>query len=310
MDKAEFIITLTGIKGLGRRRINKIINQGVLNSLETDETIDYLNSLNLKVMITKSDLIHANEMAKRTIEVCTRENIEISTVLDPNFPQKLKNINDNPVIIYYKGNTNCLSDKSIAVIGTRNPSLHGADVSYNISFTLSQRGYTIVSGLADGCDTFAHLGSLDVFGRTIAVMPCGLDMVYPKHNKALFDRIIKNNGCAISEYPPGQIVSKYKFIERDRLQSALSEGVIVVETTLNGGSFHTVNYAFNQNKIVGCYRHDQKYTNLKSIKGNKKLLENDKIMSIYSQETLEQFICKLDSVFYSQKSEQIEFKLL
>lgn len=310
MDKAEFIITLTGIKGLGRRRINKIINQGVLNSLETDETIDYLNSLNLKVMITKSDLIHANEMAKRTIEVCTRENIEISTVLDPNFPQKLKNINDNPVIIYYKGNTNCLSDKSIAVIGTRNPSLHGVDVSYNISFTLSQRGYTIVSGLADGCDTFAHLGSLDAFGRTIAVMPCGLDMVYPKHNKALFDRIIKNNGCAISEYPPGQIVSKYKFIERDRLQSALSEGVIVVETTLNGGSFHTVNYAFNQNKIVGCYRHDQKYTNLKSIKGNKKLLENDKIMSIYSQETLEQFICKLDSVFYSQKSEQIEFKLL
>ena len=146
--------------------------------------------------------------------------------------------------------------------------------------------------------------------RTIAVMPCGLDMVYPKHNKALFDRIIKNNGCAISEYPPGQIVSKYKFIERDRLQSALSEGVIVVETTLNGGSFHTVNYAFNQNKIVGCYRHDQKYTNLKSIKGNKKLLENDKIMSIYSQETLEQFIGKLDSVFYSQKSEQIEFKLL
>ena len=95
MDKAEFIITLTGIKGLGRRAINKIINQGVLNSLETDETIDYLNSLNLKEITTKSDLIHANEMAKRTIEVCTRENIEISTVLDPNFPQKLKNINDH-----------------------------------------------------------------------------------------------------------------------------------------------------------------------------------------------------------------------
>ncbi|MGN1032485.1 MAG: DNA-processing protein DprA, partial [Intestinibacter sp.] len=292
------------------RTINKIIKQGVLNSLEIDETIDYLNSLNLKTMITKRELIYANEMAKRTIEICTRENIEISTVLDRNFPQKLKNINDNPVIIYYKGNADCLSDKSIAVIGTRNPSLYGADVSYKISSTLSQRGYTIVSGLADGCDTFAHLGSLDVFGRTVAVMPCGLDMVYPKHNRALFDRIIENNGCAISEYPPGQVVSKYKFIERDRLQSALSEGVIVVETALDGGSFHTVNYAFEQNKIVGCYRHDQNYTNLKSVKGNIKLLENDKIMPIYSEETLEEFIGKLGSVFYSEKSEQIQFKLL
>lgn len=310
MDKAEFIITLTGIRGLGRSTINKIINQGVLNSLETDETIDYLNSLNLKEITTKSDLIHANEMAKRTMEICDRENIKISTVLDCNFPKKLKNINDNPVIIYCKGNADCLSDKSIAIIGTRNPSLHGADVSYKISSTLSQRGYIIVSGLADGCDIFAHLGSLDAFGRTTAVMPCGLDMVYPKHNKALFDRIIENNGCVISEYPPGMIVSKYKFIERDRLQSGLSEGVIVVETTLNGGSFHTVNYAFEQNKIVGCYRHDQNYKNLKSVKGNVKLLENDKIMPIYSEETLEKFIGKLDSVFYSEKYEQMEFKLL
>ena len=236
MNNAELIITLTLIKGLGRKTINKIIRQGVLNSLETSETIDYLNNINLKIkgIITKDELKYANEVAKRTIEICDREDIKISTLLDEDFPQKLKNIDDNPVIIYSKGDYNNLNDKGVAIIGSRNPSLHGVNVSYKISSILSQKNYTIVSGLANGCDTFAHLGSLDTYGKTIAVMPCGLDMVYPNNNCDLFKRIINNNGCVISEYPPSQAVSKYRLIERDRLQSALSEGIIVIETTENG----------------------------------------------------------------------------
>ncbi len=99
MNNAELIITLTLIKGLGRKTINKIIRQGVLNSLETSETIDYLNNINLKIkgIITKDELKYANEVAKRTIEICDREDIKISTLLDEDFPQKLKNIDDNPV---------------------------------------------------------------------------------------------------------------------------------------------------------------------------------------------------------------------
>lgn len=306
MNKAEFIITLTGIKGLGRRTINKIIKQGLLNNLGVDEIVDRLNSLNLKSIISKSDIMRANQMAKRTIEICDREDIGIFTVLDSSFPKKLKNINDNPVVIYYKGNADCLLDKSVAIIGTRNPSLRGANVSYNISSKLAKRGYTIVSGLANGCDTFAHLGALDALGRTVAVMPCGLDTVYPKNNKNLFHNIIEANGCAISEYPPGQNVSKYKLIERDRLQSALSDGVLVVETTVGGGSFHTVNYAFEQNKRVACYRYDQRYMNVKSIEGNFKLLENQKVMPVFDKNSLEKFLNKLEKTNFS---EQIEFKL-
>ena len=112
MNNAELIITLTLIKGLGRKTINKIIRQGVLNSLETIETIDYLNNINLKIkgIITKDELKYANEVAKRTIEICDREDIKISTLLDEDFPQKLKNIDDNPVIIYSKGDYNNLND--------------------------------------------------------------------------------------------------------------------------------------------------------------------------------------------------------
>ena len=310
MNNAELIITLTLIKGLGRKTINKIIRQGVLNSLETSETIDYLNNINLKIkgIITKDELKYANEVAKRTIEICDREDIKISTLLDEDFPQKLKNIDDNPVIIYSKGDYNNLNDKGVAIIGSRNPSLHGVNVSYKISSILSQKNYTIVSGLANGCDTFAHLGSLDTYGKTIAVMPCGLDMVYP------------NNNCVISEYPPSQAVSKYRLIERDRLQSALSEGIIVIETTENGGSLHTVNYAFDQNKIVSCYKHNKNYSNLKTVKGNIKLLQNDEVIPIYDTKSLNEFLKKVDNFYKYQNTnqklqiyentQQIKFKFL
>ena len=215
---------------------------------------------------------------------------------------------------------NNLNDKGVAIIGSRNPSLHGVNVSYKISSILSQKNYTIVSGLANGCDTFAHLGSLDTYGKTIAVMPCGLDMVYPNNNRDLFKRIINNNGCVISEYPPSQTVSKYRLIERDRLQSALSEGIIVIETTENGGSLHTVNYAFDQNKIVSCYKHNKNYSNLKTVKGNIKLLQNDEVIPIYDTKSLNEFLKKVDNFYKYQNTnqklqiyentQQIKFKFL
>ena len=291
MNNLELILTLLNIKGLGRKTINKIIRQGELNHLNSSEIIDYLNNINLKIkkIITKDELRYANEIAKRTIHICNNEDIKISTLLDENFPQKLNNIDDNPLAIYYKGNYDCLNDKGIAIIGSRNPSLHGVNVSYKISSILSQKNYTIVSGLANGCDTFAHIGALDTYGKTIAVMPCGLDMVYPNNNRNLFNRIINNNGCVISEYPPGQTVSKYRLVERDRLQSALSEGIIVIESTVNGGSFHTVNYGFDQNKIVACYKHNQDFLNLKTVEG------------LYKYK---------NSQIYKEKTEQIHFKFI
>ncbi|MDO5011273.1 MAG: DNA-processing protein DprA, partial [Intestinibacter bartlettii] len=299
------------------KTINKIIRQGELNHLKSSEIIDYLNNINLKIkgIITKDELRYANEIAKRTIQICNNEGIKITTLLDEDFPQKLKNIDDSPVAIYYKGNYDCLNDKGIAIIGSRNPSLHGVNVSYKISSILSQKNYIIVSGLANGCDTFAHIGALDTYGKTIAVMPCGLDIVYPSNNRNLFNRIINNNGCVISEYPPGQTVSKYRLVDRDRLQSALSEGIIVIESTVNGGSFHTVNYGFNQNKIVACYKHNQDYLNLKTVKGNIKLLQNEEVIPIYDTKSLDEFLKKVENFYkyknlqiYKEKTEQIQFK--
>ena len=133
-------------------------------------------------------------------------------------------------------------------------------------------------------------------------------------------RIINNNGCVISEYLPSQVVSKYRLIERDRLQSALSEGIIVIETTENGGSLHTVNYAFDQNKIVSCYKHNKNYSNLKTVKGNIKLLQNDEVIPIYDTKSLNEFLKKVDNFYKYQNTnqklqihentQQIKFKFL
>ena len=251
MEKKELILTLLNIKRLGRKTINSMLNYSVPNTLETKEILNYINLSKQKVKkipkVNENDIEEAKLKSLQIIQNCKRQDIGILTLLDEDFPKKLKIIEDNPVILYYKGDKNCLNRDLIAVIGTRKPTAHGERVSYKLSSILSQRGYCIVSGLAKGCDTFAHLGSLSVLGKTIAVMPCGLDTIYPKDNSNLFNKIIDGGGCVISEYPPGQKLFKNQLVERDRLQSALSEAVVVVETTINGGTLHTVNYAFNQN---------------------------------------------------------------
>ena len=321
MEKKELILTLLNIKRLGRKTINSMLNYGVPNTLETKEILNYINLSKQKVKkipkVNEYDIEEAKLKSLQIIQNCQRQNIGILTLLDEDFPKKLKIIEDNPVILYYKGDKNCLSRDSIAVIGTRKPTAHGERVSYKLSSILSQRGYCIVSGLAKGCDTFAHLGSLSVLGKTIAVMPCGLDTIYPKDNSNLFNKIIDDGGCVISEYPPGQKLFKNQLVERDRLQSALSEAVVVVETTINGGTLHTVNYAFNQNKKVACYKHSEKYIGENAVQGNLKLLESKEVTSICSIESIEQFIEKLKNQNnydkLNQKNyidvNQIEFKI-
>ena len=116
--------------------------------------------------------------------------VKIITILDKEFPLRLKIINQNPVLIYYKGHLSCLNkNKSIALIGTRVPTYYGEKVSYKLGKILSQNGFVVISGLALGCDTFAHRGCLDAKGNTIAVMPCGLDIVYPYQNKELYKKM-------------------------------------------------------------------------------------------------------------------------
>lgn len=156
------------------------------------------------------------ENERNGIYYCTRD--------DANYPQSLRGIKNSPALIYYRGNIKIANDyKSIAVIGSRKCSEYGKQLSYETSKYLTQKGINIVNGLALGCDTFALRGALDNNGRCMVWMPCGLDNIQPKNNRNLADEIIAKGGCLLSEYPVGTEIKKYNYVERDRLQSGISQ---------------------------------------------------------------------------------------
>lgn len=214
---------------------------------------------------------------------------------DVNFPKKLLSIHNPPIRLYVKGDVTILKDKGVAIIGTRNPTEYGKKAAYRLSEIFTNNGFNIISGLALGCDTHAHEGCLNANGKTIAILAHGLDVIYPKENKKLSEKILENGGCLISEYPINTKIEKYNFINRNRLQSGLSCGIIVIETDITGGTMHTVNHAIKQNKLIGVLGgHSEKYINENSIKGNYKLLENKEYYKLSSPREIDNFILKLN----------------
>jgi len=140
-----------------------------------------------------------------------------------------------------------------AIIGARNPTKDSAQIAYQIANLISKKSFsTIVSGLAKGIDTAAHQGCLDEGGHTIAVVGHGLDTIYPKENRDLAKKIIKQNGTIISEYPFGAKAEGFRLVERDRIQSLLSHMIILIESNINGGSMYTVEAAKKMNKKIWC----------------------------------------------------------
>lgn len=172
---------------------------------------------------------------------------------DSDFPERLKNIPSKPKVLYTIGNIKLLNKKEIvAIVGTRDADKYGVEITKRFSKALSENNICIISGLARGIDTIAHLNSLSNKGRTIAVLASGFNHIYPNENKILVEKILQNNGLIISEYPPDQEIDMSKFRHRNRIISGMSLGVLVVEARLNSGSMITANLAIKQSKPVFC----------------------------------------------------------
>ncbi|CAO5680329.1 MAG: hypothetical protein HEEMFOPI_00486 [Holosporales bacterium] len=163
------------------------------------------------------------------------------------YPQYLKSIENPPPFLTILGNANALKKESISIIGARNASLIGQRFIARIANFFSEKGYSIVSGLARGIDTAAHKASID-FG-TIAVLSGGVDQVYPQENKALFESI-QENGVILSEMPLGTIPSAQLFARRNRIISGLSRAIIISEAAKHSGSMITADFALSQGREV------------------------------------------------------------
>lgn len=201
-----------------------------------------------KTLIEQLSDIKTRNHVDNIMKTIQKENIRVIKLYDENYPVCLKNIYDPPILIYVKGST-MKDEKSIAVVGSRNATKYGCAISKDISYKLSKCGITIVSGMARGIDTKAHAGALEAGGRTIAVLGCGVDIIYPKENERLMDRIV-SQGAVISEYIPGTVPMPFNFPARNRLISGISEGVVVIEASEKSGSLITASYALEQGKEV------------------------------------------------------------
>lgn len=169
----------------------------------------------------------------------------------PDYPKQLLKIKDYPKTLYAIGNTTLLNKKNIlAIVGSRACTAYGRNVATSFASELSKKDICIISGLAIGIDGASHYGALEHKGKTIAVLGCGLNHIYPKENEWLFHKILLNGGCAISEYPPDVEANMSNFPKRNRIISGISSGVLVVEAHYRSGSAITAKYAKEQGKNV------------------------------------------------------------
>jgi DNA processing protein len=220
------------------------------------------------------------------------------------YPERLRGISDPPVLLFVKGNPGCLaSGPACAVIGTKEPSPYGAECAGWLGAMLAGQGIVVVSGLARGCDTGAHRGCVQAKGRTVAVLAHGLDQVYPPENRNLAEQILLTDGCLASEYSPGEKPFKYSFIERDRIQSGLSSGLIVVETDLEGGTMHTVRFGLEQGRPIACLKHPEHLASLTQARGNNKLIAEGKATPLNSREEVAAFLSNISSAGFKHEPE-------
>ena len=166
------------------------------------------------------------------------------------YPKLLKQIYDPPKTLYIMGNEKLLNSLCIAIVGCRDVTEYGKKAATYFSYNLAKNDITIVSGLAKGVDSFSHIGALEAKGKTIAVIGSGLDIIYPKENLNLVNRIIKQDGAIISEYPLGTKPDRWHFPARNRIISGLSKAVLVVEAKEKSGSLITADFAIEQGREV------------------------------------------------------------
>ena len=272
IESKKYWIWFSLIKNLGSRRKFKL-----LELYKNPEKIFFLTKEELLKIegigeeTVKNIILSKNEkLLDYHIKYMKENNIDIIHIYEEDYPQILKEIYDPPISLYIKGNKKILNNKNIGIVGCRECTDYGKKAAKYFAYNLAKENINIVSGLAKGVDSYAHLGCLSTYkenqncgklhsdcgkqiqncGKTIAVVGNGLDMVYPKENIELANEIIKSGGVIISEYPCGTKPDKMNFPARTRIISGISSGIIVVEAKEKSGTLITVDFALEQGRDV------------------------------------------------------------
>lgn len=287
MREIDYWIWLSSIEGL-----SPIKRKELLDIYKHPEVIYHMSEAQLKAshILTDKNIAEMFDREKRDrvkniYALMIKHNIKMININDTDYPKNLKQIYDYPIVLYYKGSF-VISDMSIAIVGSRKTTGYGAYTAKRLSYDLTIKGVQIVSGLARGIDSVAHEGCLNAGGKTVAVLGCGLDSIYPPENIKLFEDIITSDGLAISEYPPGMPPLQHNFPARNRIISGISSGVVVVEAAKRSGSLITASYALEQGREVFAVpgNIDSAYS-----RGTNQLIKDGAKMVICAQDVLEEF---------------------
>lgn len=289
-------ISLLQLPGVGKVTAGKLLPEiHECNPGGPEELFDLLETLRdrgRKVPdISFSDVTKAHEEAERCLDRCDELDIRVICKGDEAMPRHFWGINDPPLVLYARGRVGCIEERVwMAIVGSRKATEFGLKSGHKFGMRCAEENLGVVSGLAIGCDASAHRGCMDACGVTVSFMAHGLDTVHPASNRNLAARIVDEGGCMFSEYVPGVEPRPNQYIERDRLQSALSHGVIIVETTLNGGTMHAVKSAKKQGRLLGCLDHPEGDFQCESAEGNQLLIQNGDATALADKNDLLSFI--------------------
>ena len=293
-EHVRLILTLLSLKGVGPVTARALAARVERMPSDPADLADYLTKLDRKPRgftgVGGSAIEGAFFAADQGIERCREHGIGIAVERSSPFCGAVWSIPKPPAVLYYKGNAKAAVMPGVAVVGTREPTEFGYKSGERIAKRCCERGFTVVSGLAVGCDTSAHEGALAAHGTTIAVLAQGLDSVYPAVNRGLADRILEAGGLLVSEYPWGTELRANQLVARDRLQAGLSRAVIVVETDIKGGTMHTVGYALDQGRRLAALAHPDRLLHEPKVQGNQELIRTGKAVPLPDNEALNGFL--------------------
>jgi DNA processing protein len=231
------LLELSQLSGVGPAALRRFAAQPGFEGMDIEDILGG-NSQFSDVLDDGRQMAVARAKALAQIDACEKAGARILSAADPDYPRLLSSTKDDPFILYVRGMLSSAPEKSIAVIGTRQPTPHGVAITERMTDFFVAAGWSVVSGLALGCDAIAHRQALKSGGHTVAVLAHGLHTTAPAQHRALAEEIVESGGALVSQYPFGVPAIGPQFVRRDITLAGLAKGVVMIQSDLQGGSLH------------------------------------------------------------------------
>ncbi len=251
-EEIRYFLALTQIRGIGHVHARMLIRHFGSAKSVFESSVTILQTLRRLKQEQIRSITNFNQWDKvnRLTDHLARLNIQVVPFHSPDFPLLLSQCSDAPMLLFVKGNLPCNEKSSLGMVGTRTPSDYGKRITQLLVRNLSHYPINIISGMAAGVDAIAHEEALQQGVSTFGILAHGLDHIYPSHHRKLADAILAAGGGLLSEYPPYKKADRFHFPDRNRIIAGMSQQLIVIESSLKGGSLITATCAYRYNRSV------------------------------------------------------------